>query len=284
MQKLVGIFYIIFILFSCSKNHPDPSWIEIKEWNLISNKSNKEGELSHNFSNAYIEIDDKTIGFFELPIKLPVLETGKHSIKIHPVILNNGISASKTIYPFCIPYKMDIELIQNKTLTINPQTSYYTDCNFWIENFEDAGIKLKSENGNEDLLSTGNDKKYLKFGNNYGRILVTKDKPIWQGKTTTNNSLPQGRNIYLELDYLNTTNLLTGVYVSNISGITYNPNVTLNSQDKSNLKWKKVYIDLRQMVSYSMGGSIFEQYFSATNNSTADSNFVLIDNIKLIYR
>jgi len=284
MQKLVGIFYIILILFSCTKNKQEPSWIEINEWSLISNKTNKEGELSHNFSNAYIEIDTKTIGFFELPIKLPILESGKHSIKIYPVILNNGISASKTIYPFCIPYKIEIELNKNKTTSITPQTSYYTDCNFWIEDFEDAGIKLKSDNGYEDLLSTGNEKQFLKFGNNYGRIIVSKNKPAWQGKTTTNSSLPQGKNIYLELDYLNTTNLLTGVYISNNSGISYNPNVTLNSQIKSNLKWKKVYIDLRQMVSYSINNSIFEQYFNVINNNSNDTSFVLLDNIKLIYR
>ena len=283
MYKVLIVLFLLFLL-SCSKMNPDPSWVKINEWSLISNKTNKEGELSHSFSNAYIEIDDKTIGFFELPIKLPFLEKGKHTIKIYPVILNNGISASKTIYPFCVPYKLDIELTQNKTTSITPQTSYYTDCNFWIEDFEDAGIKLKSDSGYEDLLSSGNDEKYLKFGNNYGRIIVSKNKPIWQGKTTTNSSLPQGKNIYLELDYLNTTNLLTGVYISNNSGISYNPNVTLNSQDKKNLKWKKVYIDLRQMVSYSINGSIFEQYFNVANNTINDTNFVLLDNIKLIYR
>ena len=115
-------------------------------------------------------------------------------------------------------------------------------------------------------------------------IIVSKNKPAWQGKTTTNSSLPQGKNIYLELDYLNTTNLLTGVYISNNSGISYNPNVTLNSQIKSNLKWKKVYIDLRQMVSYSINNSIFEQYFNVINNNSNDTSFVLLDNIKLIYR
>lgn len=280
----ISIVFLLLFLFSCAKKNPEPAWLKIEEWNLISNKTNKEGELSHNFSNAYIEIDDKTIGFFKLPIQLPVLETGKHSIKVYPVILNNGISASKTIYPFCIPYKLDVELVKNKTTLIQPQTSYYTDCTFWIEDFEDAGIKLKSDPGFENLFATGNDKKYMKFGNNYGYVLVTNTNPIWQGKTTSNNSLPQGKNIYLELDYLNTTNLLTGVYVSNTSGISYNPNVTLNSQDKSNLNWKKIYIDLRQMVSYSMKNSIFEQYFNVTNNSNSDSSFVLLDNIKLIYR
>lgn len=283
MHKFSICFFLLFLL-SCSKKNPDPTWIKINEWNLISNKTNKEGELSHNFSNAYIEIDDKTIGFFELPIQLPLLETGKHTIKIFPVVLNNGISASKTIYPFCVPYKLDIELNQNKTLTINPQTSYYTDCTFWIEDFEDAGIKLKSESGFEDLFSMDNNQKYLKYGNNYGKILVTKENPIWQGKTNTNSSLPAGKNIYLELDYLNTENLLTGVFISNYSGMSYNPNVTLNAQDKANLRWKKVYIDLRQMISYSINGSIFEQYFNVINSSNIDTNFVLLDNIKLIYR
>lgn len=284
MQKLYNLLFVALILLSCSKNNPDPSWIEIKEWNLISNKTNKEGELSHNFSNAYIEVDDETIGFFELPIKLPILKSGEHKLKIYPVVLNNGISASKTIYPFCQPYQIDVTLNQNQTLSISPTTTYYTDCKFWIEDFEDAGIKIKTEDGYGAILSTGNDTKYLKYGSNYGQIIVTNENPIWQGKTTTNSTLPQGRNIYMEVDYLNSNTLLTGVYVSNSTENKYNPNVALNAQDKSNLKWKKVYIDLRQMISYSTSGSIFEQYFNVTNSSTTDSNFVLIDNVKLIYR
>jgi hypothetical protein len=284
MLKFVSLLFVSILLFSCTKNNPDPSWISIDSWNLVANKTNKEGELSHNFSNAFIEIDDETIGFFELPIKLPILKSGEHKIKIYPVVLNNGISASKTIYPFCEPYIIDIVLKQNETLQITPQTSYYTDCKYWIEDFEDAGIKIKSEDGYEGLLSTGNNSKYIKYGNNYGQVVVTKDQPIWQGKTTTNSTLPQGKNIYLEIDYLNSNNLLTGVYVSNSNEIKYNANVSINAQNKSNLKWKKIYIDLRQMVSYSTAGSIFEQYFNVTNESNTDTNFVLIDNIKLIYR
>jgi hypothetical protein len=276
---------IVFLFLSCNKNNPDPSWIEIKEWELISNKTNKEGELSHNFKNAYIEIDDETIGFFELPIRLPILKTGEHVIKISPVVLNNGISASKTTYSFCETYKTTINLTQNSTVTISPKTSYLKDCIFWIEDFEDAGIKLKSEESFSNFLSISNNPKYLKYGNNYAQIKVNKEHPIWQGITSMNSSLPQGRNIYLELDYLNTCPLLTGVYVSNSTENKYYPNVTLNAQSNSNLIWKKVYIDLRQMVSYSQNGSFFEQYFNVNNSSNSlDSNFVLIDNLKIIYR
>jgi hypothetical protein len=278
------IFFTLVFLFSCNKNNPTPAWLDIQEWSLIKNKTNKERDLSHSFTNAYIEIDDETIGFFELPIKLPILKTGKHQIKIFPVVLNNGISASKTIYPFCEPYKVEFELLENKTIKINPVTSYYSDCIYWIEDFEDAGVKIKTDEGYNNILSIANNKNFLKYGNNYAQISLNKDNSFWQGKTTTNSTLPQGKNIYLEVDYLNTVQLLTGVYTNNGSGINYSPNVTLNAQDKNNLKWKKVYIDLRQMVSYSQKGSIFEQYFKITNPNLVDSNFVLLDNIKIIYR
>ena len=282
MQKLFNLLLVVLILLSCSKNNPDPSWIEIKEWSLISNKTNKEGELTHNFSNAYIEIDGETIGFFQLPITLPILKTGKHTLRVSPVILNNGIEASKMVYPFCQPYSLDIELISNKTTSVTPSTSYLTDCKFWIEDFEDAGIKIRSSESYSTILSVGNNAKFLKYGKNYGEVTINNSLPTWLGITTSNSTLPKGKNIYLEVDYLNTINFTTGLYVqyNNI----YNPNITVNAQNKSELKWKKIYIDLRDLVSYSTEGSIFEQYFTVNNGESTDTNFILLDNIKVIYR
>ena len=42
-------------------------------------------------------------GIFEVPFKIPILKSGSVSIKVYPVVKNNGISATKKIYPFLTP-------------------------------------------------------------------------------------------------------------------------------------------------------------------------------------
>ena len=91
------LFISVLYLFtnSCVKNNTDPSWIYIDTWSLQANQTNPEGELSHNITDAYVLIDDKVIGYFELPIKLPLLLNGSKKITLYPTIHNNGISSTK---------------------------------------------------------------------------------------------------------------------------------------------------------------------------------------------
>src|SRR5690606_14081417 len=84
MIKLAFIpFFFVLFLTSCIKNNPDPSWIQIEKWELQANPllNSSEGELSHNFSDVWLYIDDKLIEVFELPVKIPVLISGNKNVK-----------------------------------------------------------------------------------------------------------------------------------------------------------------------------------------------------------
>jgi len=56
----VSIFALFFILNSCAKNNPDPSWLEVNDWVLESNisLSGEEGELTQNISNAKVLVNN----------------------------------------------------------------------------------------------------------------------------------------------------------------------------------------------------------------------------------
>ena len=131
------LFFTIFILTlsSCVKNNPDPSWLEVNEWTLLQNTNSQypTGELTHNFTDAWVLVDDKIIGVFEVPFKIPILRSGKVNIKIIPAIRNNGIAATKKIYPFVERYEINTELVQNQTLVLNPTTQYVNVTKFWLE-------------------------------------------------------------------------------------------------------------------------------------------------------
>jgi hypothetical protein len=286
MKHYIYFIIVIFITNSCVKNNPKPSWIEILPWTLVENSNlGTEKELTHNFSDAYIIIDQEIVGFFELPVKLPLLKEGKHKIKIYPAITNNGIKAhGKKIYPFCSIHEADIELIKEKTISLNPVTKYIEGTKFWIEDFEDATLKISNESISNVNLVRGSDPEILAYGNAYGHVHLSSPDSFWYGITNSGLSLPKnGTEVYLEVDYRSTNSLLTGVLAYNTNGFTDNPNIQINGQAIENIKWKKIYIELREIVSYSLTSTTFEQYFKALLDTGKSEGDIYIDNVKIVY-
>ena len=111
VRPLFHILSFFILLSSCVKNNPDPSWLEVNEWQLNSNieLSGLEGELTEDISNVKVYVNDDLLGIFEVPFRIPVLKSGMSNIKIYPVVIVNGISASKKIYPFLNYYEIDAE-------------------------------------------------------------------------------------------------------------------------------------------------------------------------------
>ena len=280
------LFFSVFILMltSCTKNNPDPSWLEVNEWTLLQNANSQypTGELTHNFTDAWVLIDDKIIGVFEVPFKIPILRSGKVNIKIIPAIRNNGIAATKKIYPFVERYEINTELVQNETVIINPTTQYVNVTKFWLEDFEDASLKIQNDPNSAASILKGNDPSILSWGNYYGIINLTPTDSSWVGYTD-DMYLPKGEEVYLEMDYYNTKSLITGVLAISPSGVFNNTNVMLNLQDPATVKWKKIYIDLREIISNSASGAYFKQSFEAQIGYDLSEGFIILDNIKVVH-
>ena len=286
MKFFLFIFLISIFLSSCVKNNPDPAWIEVNKWTLESNPNAmyEEGELSQNITDACVFVDEKMMGIFEIPFKIPVLKSGGVNIKIYPVIRNNGISASKKIYPFLSYHEINTEIIQNKTLTINPKTHYNSNVKFWIEDFEDATIKIENDPISKVQIHSGDDPSVLKYGNFYGRVTLNASDSLWFGYTNGHLILPKGgKEVYLEIDYYNTNSLTTGLIAETSLDSKNNINIQLNKQDISTIQWKKIYIDLKELVSYSTSAEFFEISFQALYEAGLPKTDIYLDNIKLVY-
>ena len=57
----------------------------------------------------------------------------------------------------------------------------------------------------------------------------------------------------------------------------------LNLQDPATVKWKKIYIDLKEIISNSASGAYFKQSFEAEIGSDLTDGFVILDNIKVVH-
>ena len=293
MKASIYLLSVLFLLGSCIKNNPDPSWLEVTEWDLIANPNAQyiPGVLSHNITDAWVYVDNNLIGVFEVPFKVPILLDGTHEIEIYPTVRNNGISATKKIYPFLEAYIATVDLVKNETVTLNPVTQYKASTQFWIEDFEDASFDIVDGTSTLATIVRTGDLSILNTninGNYFGRISLDETLNKYVGSTTANNNgslvmdLPIGREVYLEIDYHTNNNITTGILaISSANGIIDNPYIRINAQEV--VEWKKIYIDLQETVSAYPSSDYFEFSFNAVLDDGETSGEINIDNIKAVY-
>jgi len=286
-MRLFIYFISLFFLFSaCVKNNPDSAWLQVNEWSISANPSLslEEGELTENISEAWVYINDEVIGVFQVPFKIPILKEGNVTFKIFPAIKNNGISATKKIYPFLKEYVINGTLVKNQVFTINPTTQYKDNLSFWIEDFEDASFQI-TDDPNTSAANIDTDNVDLQWfnGNAYGKVVLNTEDSTWIAYTTEQLSLPKGQECYLEIDYKVTNNVTTGLIYVTSESTTNNVHIRLNAQKPDVAVWKKIYIDLRELIGNSPSGSLFSQSFIASLDEGNTEGIILIDNIKVIH-
>ena len=287
MMRVLWYFALVITLSACIKNNPSPSWIQVNSVSLLSNPSlsGSEGQLTQDFRDVWLYIDDQLIGCFQTPFKIPILKEGAVNVKVYPAVRNNGIAGSKMIYPLVNYYEVNTQLTQNETTTINPVTSYVYNANFWIEDFEDASIKIQDDpNTSLASLFTTSENTLPFNGFNYGKVLLNTTDSVWVANTTEQLFIAKNRPCFMEIDYFNTNSFVQGFLAVSPLGSVYQENAGFNDQAPSNVKWKKMYIELTELIGNSTNGSNFVQAFKAYLDSLQTSTFICIDNIKIIYK
>ena len=286
MKAILLFIPLAFLLSTCIKNNPDPAWLEVNDWTLVANANyfGAEGALTENLTEAWVYVNDDLIGVFEVPFKIPILKSGAVDIKVFPAIKNNGISATKKVYPFLETYQINGVLVANETLTISPTTKYKDNLSFTIEDFEDINTSIVNDpNTSAASFSLSNNNLQWFNGNFYAKVALNATDSSWIAYTNWTSYIPKGKEVYLEIDYRNTNNVVTGLIAISPSGTLPNPHITLQTQDASTVVWKKIYLDLREMVSASANGAYFEQSFEAYLDDGLSNTEIEIDNIKLIH-
>lgn len=286
MRLLVQVLVVFILLSSCVKNNPDPSWLEVNEWQLNNNieLSGLEGELTESITNAKVWVNDDLLGIFQVPFRIPVLKSGPCNVRIAPVVINNGISATKKVYPFLNVYEIDAELVQNETLTINPVTSYKSFTNFWVEDFEDINNSIENDpNTSLATLQLSNENLAEFNGNFCGKVVLNENDTTWVANTTDQLAIPKGSECYLEIDYYVTNDLYTGLLYVSPDATTNNVNIRLNGQEPDVAVWKKIYIELKELISASPNNTQFLQTFTAFLDEGESEGLICIDNIKVLW-
>lgn len=285
--KFLTPIILILSIISCNLINPDeeiPTYFKVSKFEIETNIS-EQGSNSNSITDVWVNIDGNLLGIYELPAKFPILASGKHEIILRTGIKNNGIAASRIIYPFYTFYTLDTILDENNIMVLNPKSTYKEECIFiWNENFENSGISLKTISNSDTSLQVVSNEVFE--GNYSGAIFLDSIHRIFECLAIDSVILSRTNSpIYLEIDLKSDLNNVNknfeiGLYEINsynaTKGDIYFPNSTNN-------EWKKIYIDLSQYVISHYTSKYFKFYIRIILDPTINNASIYIDNLKIIH-
>jgi len=286
MKKVYLLFTVPLILFACKKDDLTPSWLVINEFDFTTNES-IQGPNSEGITDAWVYMDNEALGVFSLPARIPILAEGKHDFTIYAGMKINGISATRTRYPFYERYDGEINLVRDEEIEISPTITYKSNVQFQLlEDFEDVGIDFEKDaisDTNINIITSGTHPEIVKYGNSCGMISLSQTDSTYKGTTNTNLNLPRNEDVYVEIDYMNLNSMALGVVAKGPGGTNeHTPLVIMNAQDETELQWKKIYIALQDDVSYELNATSYEIYLLSILDADQTDAIIYIDNIKVL--
>ena len=267
---------------SCSLITPEiniPAYIYIEKITLPTTNYATEGSNSSKITDAWVYIDNKLIGIYELPAKIPILDQGDHKLTIRAGIKVNGIAATRAYYPFYDLFEQNINLKPETTDTVKPAVRYYPSTGFfqWMEDFESGGISLMKYSTSDTIIEKTSNPQLVFEGSYSGIAHLDNTKKYLMSATINNYVLPVGNNpVFLEMNYKTNNKIGIGLYANGTQRIAV---ITLNRCDY----WNKIYINLTPMVNSVTNVTNFKIFIEAYKEDDVDSPLLLFDNIKLLF-
>jgi hypothetical protein len=283
----------LLLVTACEKFEGDqtiPSYLKIDTIFLENNHLIEEGELTHNFTDVWVYVDDQLIGAWELPAVVPVLAHGNHKLALFAGIKLNSMSGTRAQYPFVRPRVFDQFTFRiDSVITIDPDVSFYETSNFlWIEDFEDSPMTLiPTSNSDTSLTFFSYDTPEPFFGNRSGIGTVDHTFRVLEVTTFSEDKpgfdLPaSGQPVFLEMEYKSNTTLRVGVFIRDASiGIRQHSVLMLNP---SGNQWKKTYVNFTPVLNSYYYADYYNVFFRVDKGSADEEEYIMLDNLKLISR
>lgn len=290
---------LVSILLTACEKTETPSYLHIESVALEVTPDLEQGTNDHGISDAWVYINDQLIGAYEVPATVPVIASGKQKVTIIAGIKKNGIQSARINYPFYDQYNTELTLLPNDTIDFSedqestvvinghhcPTVQYFNDgLVFWNERFEDPGVQFESTSSStSDISITQNPALVFNYDpedNSQGTGLVelTSSDPYFEIRSTHEFNPAQGREVYLEFNYLSNCTLQVGVYEmapeeTKVTGKGIFPNS----------EWSKIYIELTGEIAERVNATSYSIFIEGLIDNDESEGTVLLDNVKLVY-
>ncbi len=274
--KISLVSFIIILIISCELINPKekiPAWVHIESIQVAG------GDSSYSFSDAWVNVDGELVGIYELPTSFPILTTGKHNIIIRAGIKQNGISASRTYYPFMTKYEINATLNEQETLELDTIfVEKEENLEIWEENFDASGIKFeKPQNSLSDTIIQFNDEG---FQDKCGQITIDEDRSFFEAYSSDKFIIDKESEIYCELNYKASQGFYIGLVFNYFGGDVEQKTIIYIRKSEN---WNKMYIELTDYIYAKIGNIVDYQLFIGANlENINEPGIIKIDNFRKI--
>lgn len=261
-------------MISCNKQELEaeiPAYLYINKFTLTTTP--EQGTDSHKITDAWVYLNQELIGVFELPTRVPIPKEGLYQLDVYPGIKENGIAERRQRYLFYNAFSTSITLEKNKTIEINPSTTYTSGTTFyWMEDFESVSLPFLYNSISDTVMMKTSAGVYE--GGYAGKVVMTPEMDFFECFTPGFSTLPKfGRSVFVELNFKTNQPVLVGIYAdSEQLGLFY-----LNTTSE----WNKIYLNLTEAIQTRVNASEYKVFFGF-ENSIGYPEF-LIDNIKIVH-
>lgn len=278
---------------ACDLINPEeeiPSYIWIAPFE-VQTSPGIQGSASAKITEVWLSLDDRFLGVYALPAKIPLLKTGASKIKLEAGIKDNGISTTPEIYPFFQPLEYSLNLKANEIDSIRPVVAYKSGIRFaFIENFESSSHVFQT-------LVTGNESNRMAIiqdgafeGSGSGLIQLNTENPGVELATrnTYTGLQAKGAAVYLELNYKAEVPLTVGVIAYPAGNLSGGGQILYVAGFNPSENWNKIYFNLSQVIA----DSKLDQYqiiLKTEIPKNADGTInrpnakIWLDNVKLVH-
>ena len=266
-------------LAACTKGDKVASFVDIPV--VTVQATEEQGGSTSKITDAWVSVDERFIGVWELPAHVPVLAEGEHRITVVPAIKRNGTFDDRLRYPFYNEWNGNAYLTKDATTSVQPVTSYLGASEFWVEPFSDPIGRLNVTADSDTLLlapfmpdpeldNTTCRGFVLDAAHPYIRLFTDEDFDVYGGP------------VFLELDYRTDVMLTVGVIYNYDGSAGTDAWVLVAPTLKSNgtMPWNKIYIDLSS--AFNLAITQRDIYIEARLPSGQASATANIDNLKLL--
>lgn len=285
------LFILLGLLFdSCSKDFAvsEPAYIYIDQINFSSDSTKGQGSSSSNITDFWVSVDGQQLGANNFPGMFPVIldpNISNNSIRISAGIKDNGITNTRTIYPFYMPATYVQRLVPGKIDTFRPTVYYDTAATIIvIEDFESPNVPIFTNdldgNPNTSMAHQSDD---VFEGNYSGQILLDSanlECTVASSVKVGNIQTTFATSSYLELNYKTNIAFQVGIIAH------YGPGDTqttyIGGVNPSSGGWKKIYFKLTSDI-YQANAPHYSVVFRAIKTELVAQTAIYLDNIKFLH-
>lgn len=283
---LLPVSFITFL--SCNKKDDPaliPSYLSIDK--IALNVVPGQGTAAEQISDVWVYANQQFIGAFEMPVKVPLLLEGETDIRLMAGIKLNGISSTRTYYPFLNPILKKVNLVRDSVYTFGQvSTSYNDNLKFaWMEDFEGAVLSFDTTSkSNVGLVRTSDPALLFNYPGELnefsGYAYLSSDSAIFEAMSVEKYEFPpSGAEVFMEMNYASDNEFVVGVKYLALGMIVQRPLLYV----KPSQEWNKIYVNLTVPKFDTPSATDFQIFIGARTDQGDAEGYILLDNLKLIH-